>query len=60
MLSIAEGVGSPLLINCVKADDRAVDEANRWFKKADLEYKSLLCKHNIAQSIVFVGKKAAA
>lgn len=59
MPSITEGAGSPPLINCVKADDKAVDEVNRWFKKADLEYKRLLCKHNIAQSIVFIGKKAS-
>ncbi len=57
MSSITEGVGNTRLIDCVKTGDKAAGEVNRWFREVDIEYKRLLCKHNIAQSIVFVGKK---
>lgn len=60
MASVLEGIVTPELITDKGADKKIRNELNLWFAKADKEYKKILSKYNIAQSVIFIGKKAGA
>jgi len=57
MPSILNGTGTPLLIKDGLANKNLSRIFNNWFAKIDREYKNLLDRHVLTESLVFVGKK---
>jgi 2-polyprenyl-3-methyl-5-hydroxy-6-metoxy-1,4-benzoquinol methylase len=51
------GVSAPILINSNSTRKDLKEEFNRWMKKVDEEYKELLAKHELSDSILFIGQK---
>lgn len=58
MASVSEGTGVPRLIADMGIDRRIRNELNLWLVSADRQYKKILLKYKISQSISFIGKKA--
>lgn len=48
------GMSKPALTSSRSA---IADELNRWIEKIDREYKDILNKHGLGESILFIGKK---
>lgn len=48
------GMSKPVLASSRSA---IADELNRWIEKIDGEYKDILNKHGLGESILFIGKK---
>jgi SAM-dependent methyltransferase len=48
------GTSKPVLVS---AHSAVADEINRWMEKVDREYKTILNKHGVGESILFIGKK---
>lgn len=52
------GISQPRLVNDVNTVNPAIKkEFNIWIQKVDEEYKRLLNKHDLGESILFIGKK---
>jgi len=49
--------GKPILLGDASANKRIKSDLNGWIQKADREYKTILEKHNIGDTIIFLGKK---
>jgi len=52
--SMGIGMSKPVLASSRSA---IADELNRWIDKIDDEYKDILNKHGLGESILFIGKK---
>ncbi len=52
--SIDIGMSKPVLI---QSNSAIADELNNWIEKIDREYKNILNKHELGESILFIGKK---
>lgn len=48
------GMSKPVL---VQSNSVIADELNNWVEKIDREYKDILNKHELGESILFIGKK---
>ncbi|MFA5779072.1 MAG: class I SAM-dependent methyltransferase [Elusimicrobiota bacterium] len=48
------GMSKPVL---APSHNAIADELNRWIAKVDREYKNILNKHELGESILFIGKK---
>lgn len=51
------GMAKPKLVISDLADKKIKDEFNKWIEKIDGEYKQLLRKYNLGETILFIGKK---
>lgn len=60
MQSVSEGAGKPVLITGSGVNKKIKNWLNHWFAKIDEEYRKMLIKYRIAQSIIFIGEKAKA
>ncbi|MCU1356862.1 MAG: methyltransferase [Acidimicrobiales bacterium] len=54
--SAGVAMGEPALVPTAKSD--ADTELNAWFSRVDQEYRELLRKHVVSESIGFIGKKS--
>jgi hypothetical protein len=52
--SIDIGMSKPVL---AQSHSAIADELNRWIEKVDREYKDILNRHGLGESILFIGKK---
>ena len=52
--SIDIGISKPVL---AQSNSIIADELNNWVEKIDREYKDILNKHELGESILFIGKK---
>lgn len=55
--SANKGMSMPRLIDSESVNPAIRAEFNSWIQRVDKEYKQLLIKHNLAENIVFIGKK---
>lgn len=51
------GMSIPRLINSDSVDKTIKEKFNRWIKRVDEEYKQLLNRYDLGDSILFIGKK---
>lgn len=52
------GMSKPFLIKNGLLSEKIKYEINRWFEKVDEEYKDILVKNKISDSILFIGQKS--
>jgi 2-polyprenyl-3-methyl-5-hydroxy-6-metoxy-1,4-benzoquinol methylase len=51
------GMSKPILVASDLVDKRIKTEFNQWIQTIDKEYKQLLNKHDLGETIIFIGKK---
>jgi len=52
------GMSEPLLVDTLETRNNGIrNDLNDWFKKVDSEYKSILNRHNVGESLVFIGEQ---
>ena len=57
MRSMSEGISMPLLVASPHVPKKVRDDFNRWFSKVNRQYKQLLCRYGVAESLIFIGRK---
>lgn len=55
--SAAQGMSPPVLVTDEGVSPNISGEFNEWFQRMDSEYKQLLVKYHLGESILFLGKK---
>jgi len=55
--SMEVGMSQPVLVQNPDKKSAAADELNEWVIKIDAEYKALLNRHSLGDSILFIGTK---
>lgn len=53
----AKGVLDPILVESKQAPKEIKNELDEWIRKVDKEYKRILVRYNVADILMFVGKK---
>ncbi len=49
-------MSTPVLVGADAASRAVKDELNQWFQRLDEEYKAILNKHQLGESVLFLGK----
>lgn len=55
--NFAVGNGDPVLISDTSVDKMIKNDFNKFIKDTDLKYKQLVEKHNLGESLTFLGRK---
>lgn len=51
------GMSKSILISSDSVDEQIKTEFNQWIQRIDEEYKQILNKYNLGESIIFIGKR---